>query len=149
MTLSSAIGSLPSWHRDAACGPLGKLWASKHPLDVERQRKVCAGCPALHRCAADAAGKRKDELPDLVVAGLTRAEHLAGGLADAPRECSQCHETKPLPDFYARKRGKGGRSSKCKTCENARQRAAYQERVERKRAAYQARKKNLTEGSTA
>ncbi|GGO63084.1 WhiB family transcriptional regulator [Nonomuraea cavernae] len=139
MTLLVAIGTVPAWHRDAACGDLGKLFARKAPNDVEAQRKVCAACPVRGRCRADAATKRKDQLPDLVVAGLTRAEHLGGGLVDAPRECTKCGKKKPLTEFVSKKRGKTGRSSMCKTCTNARQRAAYQAR----------KTKSTTKGTTA
>ncbi|MFG1709188.1 WhiB family transcriptional regulator [Nonomuraea sp. M3C6] len=126
MTLLVAIGTVPDWHRDAACGDLGKLFASKKPDDVDKQRKVCAACPVRVRCAADAAAKRKNQLPDLVVAGQTRAEHLNGRLVNARRACTRCGEWKPLPEFNPKKRGKHGRASICKRCENARQRAAYQ-----------------------
>jgi len=139
VTILAAIGAVPDWHRDAACGDLGKLWKSKAPEDVEKQKKVCAGCPVLSECRADAATKRKDQLPDLVVAGLTRDEHLGGGLVDAHRECSNCGKEKPLSEFVSKKRGKSGRSTVCKTCTNARQRAAYQAR----------KAKTLTEGPTS
>ncbi|MEQ4726251.1 WhiB family transcriptional regulator [Nonomuraea sp. B19D2] len=126
MTLLVAVGAVPAWHRDAACGDLGKLFASKKPVDVDKQRRVCAGCPVLGRCAADAAAKRKDQLPDLIMAGLTRTEHPNGRLVNARRACTRCREKKPLTEFNSKKRGKFGRASTCKKCENARQRAAYQ-----------------------
>ncbi|QFY09602.1 hypothetical protein GBF35_25740 [Nonomuraea phyllanthi] len=125
-TLLTAIGAVPAWHRDAACGYLGKLFASKKPRDVDAQRRVCAGCPALSNCRADALAKPKHKLPDLVMAGRTRAEHLDSRTTNARRACTKCDEKKPLTDFNLRTGGKHGRRSICKKCENARQRAAYQ-----------------------
>lgn len=126
MTLLVAIGAVPAWHREAACGDLGKLFASKKPRDVGAQRKVCAACPALHRCAADYAAKPKNQLPDLVMAGQTRDEHLGSRQVNARRACTKCGKKKLLTNFNPKKNGKYGRAATCKECENARQRAAYQ-----------------------
>lgn len=125
MTLLVALGTVPAWHRDAACGPLGRLFMSKLPEDIAKQKEVCASCPARAKCAKDYARKQKDQLPDLVTAGLTREEILNGGLVDAPRECTSCHDVKPLDQFGRKQRAKSGRSSVCLKCTSANARAAY------------------------
>ncbi|MDP9843306.1 WhiB family transcriptional regulator [Streptosporangium lutulentum] len=129
MTLPNVIGPIPAWHWDAACGNLGKLFGSKEPEDIAQQKKVCAACPVLAKCSEHAKATRKNQLPDLVVAGLTREERRSspvdGGLVDEPRECLECGDEKPLEQFVKKTSMTGGRSRVCKTCTNKLARAAY------------------------
>lgn len=134
MTLLRLIGPVPAWHWDAACGSLGKLFGSKKPEDIAKQRKVCAACPVLAKCGERAAAMVRGEVPDLVMAGLTREELLSGGLVDGERDCAGCGEVKMLVQFPKTKGKPGGRGSKCKHCVNAEGRAAYAERKAQQKA---------------
>lgn len=125
MTLLQAIGPVPAWHRDAACGFLGKLFASKAPGDIAEQKKVCKTCPVRAECGAHAASMGRSELPDLVMAGLTKKKILSGGLVDGERECAGCAEAKTLEQFPKIKNRPGGRGLKCKDCVNTQSRAAH------------------------
>ncbi|WP_433235397.1 WhiB family transcriptional regulator [Streptosporangium sp. CA-135522] len=125
MTLLTVIGSVPAWHWEAACGDLGRLFASKEPEDIDEQRKVCSGCPVRANCAERAAAMEKGEVPDLVMAGLTKGQVLNGDLVDGERDCEGCSEVKLLVQFPKVKGKPGGRSLLCKNCVNAQNRAAY------------------------
>lgn len=126
--LAAAIGPVPRWHWDAACGDKADLWKSKEPADIEEQRRVCQACPVRAECATHAAALPKPDSPDRVMAGLTRAERWNGDLVDAERECSICHVVKTLDQFPRRSRRLNGRTPECTDCHNARDRAEYQAR---------------------
>ncbi|MEV0617609.1 hypothetical protein AB0I81_30110 [Nonomuraea sp. NPDC050404] len=132
------LGAVPAWHRNAACGNLGKLFASKKARDIDAQRKVCAGCTVLGSCAAAYKATPKGDLPDLVMAGQTRPEFLGVLQVNTRRKCTKCGENKLLNAFVPKTQGKHGRRSICKACENARQRAVYQAK----------KTKTATEGTT-
>lgn len=49
------------------------------------------------------------------------------------RECSKCHKTKPIDQYYKNKTGPGGISYHCKTCQTAWGRAYYKKTYDKRK----------------
>jgi hypothetical protein len=120
VTSTRNTGALAAWMQAGACIDRPYLLEGA----VTTALALCGGCPVRVDCLEWVLGLPEAEDPDHVCAGLTARQR--GALRKeraAPKWCAGCEQELPAARFDRHARALDGLRSRCKDCENERQKA--------------------------